>query len=86
VGALRDDADPEADFAAQLAFTPFTAPWNIAGLPAVSLPVQWTVSGLPVGMMLGAAHAADGPLLALAAQVEAAAATAGLGSARIGYG
>ncbi|WP_405730035.1 amidase [Streptomyces sp. NBC_01537] len=86
VGALRDDADPEADFAAQLAFTPFTAPWNIAGLPAVSLPVQWTDSGLPVGMMLGAAHAADGPLLALAAQVEAAATGAGLGSARIGYG
>lgn len=73
VGALRDDADPAADFAAQVAFTPFTAPWNIAGLPAVSLPVEQTASGLPIGMMLGAAHAAEGPLLALAAQLEAAA-------------
>ncbi|MCM2428375.1 amidase [Streptomyces sp. RKAG337] len=73
VGALRDDADPAADFAAQYAFTPFTGAWNIAGLPAVSLPVEWTDGGLPVGMMLGAAHGAEGPLLALAAQVEAAA-------------
>ncbi len=73
VGALRDDDDPPADFAAQLAFTPFTAPWNIAGLPAVSLPLGRTAGGLPVGVMLGARHGAEGPLLALSAQVEAAA-------------
>lgn len=73
VGSLRDDADPAGDFAAQYAFTPFTGAWNIAGLPAVSLPVEWTDGGLPIGMMLGAAHGAEGPLLALAAQVEAAA-------------
>ncbi|MFJ5216141.1 amidase [Streptomyces sp. NPDC088354] len=73
VGALRDDADPEADFAAQLAFTPFTAPWNIAGLPAVSLPLQWSAGGLPIGMMLAGRHGAEGPLLALAAQLEAVA-------------
>lgn len=73
VGTLRDDADPAADFAAQYAFTPFTGAWNIAGLPAVSLPVEWTDGGLPIGMMLGAPHGAEGPLLALAAQVEAAA-------------
>jgi len=73
VGALRDDADPAADFAAQTAFTPFTAPWNIAGLPAVSLPLGTTASGLPVGVMLGARHGEEGPLLALAAQLEAAA-------------
>ncbi|MCQ4045410.1 amidase [Streptantibioticus rubrisoli] len=77
VGALRDDADPAADFAAQVAFTPFTGPWNIAGLPAISLPVGWSDSGLPIGMMLGAAHGAEGPLLALAAQVEAATPWAG---------
>ncbi len=80
IGAMRDDADPAADFAAQIAFTPFTAPWNIAGLPAVSLPLGWSASGLPIGMMLGAAYGAEGPLLALAAQVEAAAGWAGRGA------
>jgi amidase len=73
VGGLRDDADPAADFEAQVAFTPFTGPWNIAGLPAVSLPVGWTPAGLPVGVMLGTRHGAEGPLLALAAQIEAVA-------------
>ncbi|MDI5967273.1 amidase, partial [Streptantibioticus silvisoli] len=70
VGALRDDADPAADFAAQVAFTPFTGPWNIAGLPSLSLPLGRTAAGLPIGVMLGARHGAEGPLLALAAQLE----------------
>jgi amidase len=73
VGTLRDDADPDADFRAQIAFTPFTAPWNIAGLPAVSLPLGWTDEELPVGMMLGGRHGSEGRLLSLAAQLEKAA-------------
>ena len=82
VGALRNDDDPEADFAAQIAFTPFTAPWNIAGSPAISLPLEWVRATpgedgapgpvLPVGMMLAGRHGQEGPLLSLAAQLEAA--------------
>jgi amidase len=73
VGALRNDADPAADFEAQKAFTPWTSTWNVTGMPAVSLPLHWTPRGLPVGVMLAARPAEEGLLLALAAQVEAAA-------------
>ncbi|MDQ3483971.1 MAG: amidase family protein, partial [Actinomycetota bacterium] len=72
VGGLRNDADPAADFEAQKWFTPFTAVWNVTGMPAVSLPLHWTGGGLPVGIMLAAAPGRDHRLLALAAQVEQA--------------
>lgn len=53
------------------AYTPFA---NIAGQPAVSLPLHWTEDGLPVGVQLiGARVGDDALLLQLAAQVEAAA-------------
>ena len=73
VGALRDDDDPAADFAAQKAFTPWTSAWNATGMPAISLPLHWTSSGLPVGVMLAARPAEEEVLLSLAAQVEEAA-------------
>jgi amidase len=73
VGALRDDDDPAADFAAQKDFTPWTSAWNVTGMPAVSLPLHWTDAGLPVGVMLAARPAEEELLLSLAAQVEAAA-------------
>jgi len=73
VGAIRDDADPAADFEAQKAFTPYTSAWNVTGMPAVSLPTHWTPEGLPVGVMLAARPAEEELLLALAAQVERAA-------------
>jgi amidase len=73
VGAIRDDDDPAADFEAQKAFTPWTSAWNVTGMPAVSLPLHWTPSGLPVGVMLAARPAEEQLLLSLAAQVEEAA-------------
>jgi amidase len=71
VGALRNDDDPAADFAAQKAFTPFTAAWNMTGMPAISLPTAQSVSGLPIGMMLAGKPGEDHLVFALAAQVEA---------------
>jgi amidase len=73
VGAMRNDADPQADFDAQKAFTPWTSAWNVTGMPAVSLPLHWTADGLPVGVMIAARPAEEQLLLALSAQVEAAA-------------
>ena len=50
----RNDEDPEADFEAQKALTPWTSAWNVTGMPAISLPLHWTPDGLPVGVMLAA--------------------------------
>ncbi|MGH3385809.1 MAG: amidase [Nocardioidaceae bacterium] len=73
VGGLRDDDDPARDFDNQKRFTPYTSAWNVTGMPAVSLPLHWTERGQPVGVMLAARPAEEHLLLALAAQVEAAA-------------
>jgi amidase len=82
VGGLRDDADPARDFDNQKRFTPFTALWNVTGMPAVSLPLHWSTPSdgepsLPVGTMLGGRPGDDHLLLALAAQVEDASTFAG---------
>ena len=76
VGGIRDDSDPAADFEAQKRFTPFTSPYNVTGLPAVSLPLHWAdLDGveLPVGVQLVGRPYGESTLLALAAQLEAAA-------------
>lgn len=73
VGALRDDADPAADFEAQKRFTPFTAVYNMTGQPAISLPLHTTAAGLPIGVMLVGRSAEEATLLSLAGQMERAA-------------
>lgn len=72
IGSLRNDEDPAADFEAQKDFTPFTAAWNVTGMPALSMPTGWSEDGLPIGTMLAGRPGEDHLLLALAAQVEAA--------------
>jgi amidase len=60
---------PVFDVVASVSFTAFG---NVAGLPAVSLPLHWSDDGLPVGVQLVAGPWQDGALLALAAQLEQA--------------
>jgi amidase len=60
---------PVLDVVSSVSFTAFG---NVTGLPAVSLPLHWSEAGLPVGVQLVAGPWQDGPLLALAAQLEAA--------------
>jgi amidase len=67
-----DNEDPAATFRRSGQFTPFTAIANATGQPAISLPFAHGEDGLPVGVHLFGRPAQEGPLLALAAQLEAA--------------
>lgn len=61
----------------RLSATPFTMLANLAGLPAMSVPMLWTEPhpgaprGLPVGVQFVARPASEAVLLRLAAQIEA---------------
>ncbi len=48
----------------------FTAPFNIAGLPAMSVPVHMSADGLPVGVQLVARHGDEASLFQVASQLE----------------
>ena len=72
VGGLRNDADPAQDFENQKRFTPFTAPYNMSGQPAINIPLHWTDESLPIGVQLVGRPGDEATLLALAAQIEAA--------------
>jgi len=50
----------------------FCFPYNVAGLPAISLPLAWHSSGLPIGLQLGARPAEEHVLIQLAAALEEA--------------
>jgi amidase len=53
-------------------FMPNTQPFNVAGLPAASIPLGWSDDGLPIGLQFAAKMGEEGLLLRLAAQIEQA--------------
>ena len=67
------EAEPDRPFTRPLAFAIFTSPFNITGLPAISLPLGWSEHGLPVGVQLAGAYGREDLLIRIAAQLEAAA-------------
>ena len=73
LGALTPKSDaPLATWDALLGFIPFTPIQNLTGEPAISLPLFWSASGLPIGVQLVAPWGREDLLLRVAGQLEAA--------------
>ncbi|HEY5229732.1 MAG TPA: amidase [Galbitalea sp.] len=62
--------DPELNFAQQVQYTPFTSFANVAGLPAITLPVYHTEAGIPMGVQLVGRPGGEATLLSIGAQLE----------------
>jgi amidase len=68
--ALPTQADPLAPLRATLPYMAFTAPFNISGQPAISVPAGLDAQGLPLGVQLVAAWGEEALLLQVAAALE----------------
>lgn len=66
-------SDVAATFAKLGAFVPFTQIQNGTGQPAITLPLHWSETGLPIGVQFGGRFGEEALLLQLATQLEAAA-------------
>jgi amidase len=51
-------------------FVAYTAPWNITGQPAASVPAGWTDDGVPLAVQMVGRPDDEATLLSLAAQIE----------------
>jgi amidase len=71
VGYLSD-GDLDGYMERLYAFMPNTQAFNASGQPAMSVPLAWSESGLPIGVQFAARAGEEGVLFRLAAQLEAA--------------
>ena len=72
IGYLAPDIDPNTHLVRLLRYASFTAIHNVAGAPAISLPLGATDSGLPIGVQACAPFGQEARLLELAYELEAA--------------
>lgn len=59
-----------ANLLANIRFAPYAAPWNVAGLPALVVPVGAGPDGSPLAVQLVGRPASERQLLAIAGQIE----------------
>jgi aspartyl-tRNA(Asn)/glutamyl-tRNA(Gln) amidotransferase subunit A len=71
---VREGADAVA---AAARLTAYTSPFNLVGLPAISIPCGADASGLPIGLQLVARPWAEARLLRIARAFERATAWSG---------
>jgi len=69
VGSFRGLSN-EATLEASARLAAFTAPFNITGQPALSLPTALSSRGLPIGVQIAGRPGADRVVLALARRLE----------------
>lgn len=69
-GYLAGDLPYEVHFERIRAYLPFTSIQNVAGAPAISVPLGRTDEGLPIGVQLAATVGAERTLLGLALALE----------------
>ena len=72
LGGFHDADNPLAGLMRSASIVPFMAPFNVSGQPAISLPLGWSASGLPIGVQIVARHGAEDVLIRLASQLEVA--------------
>jgi amidase len=66
-----DMSEPDLDrYNAKWTDAVFMFPFNISGLPAMSLPLHWSADGLPMGVQLVGRYGDEATLLALATVLE----------------